>query len=123
MFLLPRAPVSAVGTAFVSCRHICLIIIIIICTVTARDVSMSLYFISFNIENMSALQCKIWYKDNGGNMLNVINAVYVMPQDYCRVTNTHLEQSNHSQQCLIMKISVAFQNLVLINKQYSGFSG
>ena len=26
MFLLPRAPVSAVGTAFVSCRHICLII-------------------------------------------------------------------------------------------------
>ena len=26
MFSLPRAPVSAVGTAFVSCRHICLII-------------------------------------------------------------------------------------------------
>ena len=24
--LLPMAPVSAVGTAFVSCRHICLII-------------------------------------------------------------------------------------------------
>ena len=26
LYLLPRAPVSAVGTAFVSCRHICLII-------------------------------------------------------------------------------------------------
>ena len=40
MFLLPRAPVSAVGTAFVSCRHICLIIMshsVIFCFVSQTN--------------------------------------------------------------------------------------